>query len=188
MNQFERDIIKTFKSYYNAGIADLMVMYPPMKPVALHGSKPCFKQVGRAPYDIIGHYRMSPATHIGVELKSTEKRKSIISITPAGVKGSGIDYHQLVGLSDLHRAGGVALLLWNNAGEVGRLLGPAIDLARIQFDTSLKQKKETGRFARGSRSIPWGHFEIIKEGVGGQLPWLPSPPDPCKKENQHGTE
>jgi hypothetical protein len=179
VTEFEKTILKTFKSYRDAGIAQLTLMWPPMRMAGLKGRVPCFVQVGTAPYDVVGHYLTGAATHIGVELKETRERETSIAIVGPGKKGSGLQWHQLVGLVQLHQAGGVALLVWDNGGEVGVLTGDQLHLAMVQYETSMKAEKSKRTPAKGSRSILWGHFTPVKYGVA-DLPLFLPPAPKCK--------
>ncbi len=176
MNEHERLIGKTFQQYRDMGLANLFFLHAPMRIAGMHGSVPCFVQSGKAPYDLAGFYYDKGATAIGVELKETKKRDNVLSIVGEGKSGSGLQYHQLAALVDLHIAGGVAGLLWSNDGELGYAEGSVLQVAKIAYDTSVKAEKMKQTPAWGSRSIRWGHFTPVKYGHDQMPLWLPVSP------------
>lgn len=183
MNEFETYIGKTFQALRDAKQANAFFLHPPMRVAGMHGKVPCYVQAGKAPYDMGGFYYDSNATAIGVELKQTKDHEHSIAIVGPGKKGSGLQYHQLEALVDLHLAGGVALLLWSNGGELGLATGELLHLAKIQYDTSLKAENLKQTPAKGSRSILWGHFKLVKYGHLNMPLWLPRPPE-CKGKSK----
>lgn len=181
MNAFEKAIGETFQAYRSARIANLIFLHPPMRIGGMLGKVPCFVQAGRAPFDVGGMYYDDAGTVIGVELKETKDRDNALSIVHPDKKGSGLQYHQLAALVDVHNAGGVALVVWSNGGEVGVLTGDKIALAKLQYDQSLKAEIAGKVIAKGSRSILWGWFTSSKYGVDDRPLWLPDAPKPCRK-------
>lgn len=144
------------------------------------GKVPCWVQSGKAPFDIAGIYYDGKGTGIGVELKETRDRKSSLPIVHPDKKGDGVHYHQLAALVDVHKAGGISLLVWSNGGEVGVLSGEKLALTKVQYDTSLKTEAAGKEYARGSRSILWGLFDPTEYGVDDRPLWLPKAPEGCK--------
>lgn len=176
MNSFEFFIDKTLQPYRDEKKANLIFLHPPMRPAGMLGHVPCFIQTGKAPFDLAGIYYDKAGTSIGAELKETQKHESSLSIIGPGKKGGGLQYHQLVSLHEVYTAGGVALLLWSNGGEIGVLDGQGIALAFVQYETSLKAQSMGKTPAKGARSILWGRFRKVKYGHN-QLPlWLPASP------------
>lgn len=176
MNQFEKQIGETFQSYRDARKASLFFLHPPMRIAGMHGRVPCFVQSGKAPYDVAGFYYDANATALGVELKETKEHEHSLPIVHPEGKGNGLQYHQLAGLVDLHLSGGVAMVLWSNGGEIGFASGETLHLAKVQYDASLAAERAKQTPARGSRSIPWGLFGIVKHGHKAVPLWLPKPP------------
>lgn len=170
--EFEKLIGKTFQAYRDAKVAHLVFMHPPMRPAFFHGGVPCFIQSGKAPYDVIGFYYDGTATSIGAELKETKEHESSLPIVGEDKKGNGLQQHQLEGLVNLHEQGGAAFLVWENAGEVGILRGERLSVVNQAFQTARRVEKFGKTPTKGSKSIPWGWFEQIKQGVNGPL-WLP---------------
>lgn len=176
MNDFERFIEKTFQMYRDAKMANLLFLHPPMRVAGMLGHVPCFVQAGKAPFDIAGIYYDEAGTGIGAELKETKDHEHSLAIVGPGKKGSGLQYHQLASLVEVHNSGGIALLLWSNGGEIGLLRGEDIVLAKVQYDASLKAQEMKRTPAKGARSILWGRFSRVKYGHA-QLPlWLPASP------------
>jgi penicillin-binding protein-related factor A (putative recombinase) len=180
MNDFEKQIGETFQAYRDAKVAHLFFLHPPMRIAGMHGHVPCYVQAGKAPYDVAGFYYDRCGTALGVELKETKDRETSIAIVGEGKKGSGLQYHQLQGLVDTYEAGGRAMLLWSNGGEIGRLDGDALVLVKLQYDTSVKAEKANKSVAKGSRSIPWGLFSLVKHGHKEMPLWIP-PKLPCNR-------
>jgi len=181
-NAFEKLIGQTLQAYRDAKIANLIFIHPPMRPVGMMGKVPCFIQSGKSPFDMAGIYYDRAGTGIGVELKETAEHDHSMSIVHPEKRGNGIHYHQLSGLVEVHKAGGVALLLWSNGGEIGALNGEDLHLAKVQYDASLKAEAANKTPARGSRSILWGRFNLVKAGHGGTPLWLP--PSPVEKHTK----
>lgn len=180
MNAFEKQIGETFQAYRDAKIANVYFLYPPMRAVGLHGHMPCYIPVGKAPYDIGGFFYDTTATTIGVELKETKDHENRLPIVGPHAKGNGLHYHQLEALVAVHKAGGLALLLWSNGGEIGSLAGDMLTLVKVQYDASLKAEAAKKEVAKGSRSIQWGSFALVKHGLNDTPLWLPKPPAPCR--------
>jgi len=181
MNQFERDIETTFQPYRDANIAGLIFLHPPMRAAGMMGRVPCFIQSGKAPFDVAGIYYDKAGTSIGAELKQTKDHEASLPIVHPKKKGDGLQYHQMSALVDVHKAGGVALVLWNNGGEIGVLTGQDIHLAKVQYDVSMKAEDSGKTPAKGSRSIPWGRFKLVKYGHKGMPLWLPESPAADRK-------
>jgi penicillin-binding protein-related factor A (putative recombinase) len=167
-NAFEKQIGDTFESYRAAGVAELFFLFPPMRVVGMIGKMPAHIPCGKAPYDVSGYF-IGSGVAIGAELKQTAEHENSLSIVGPEKKGSGLHYHQLQALLELHRAGGSAFLLWNNGGEIGLLDGARIAVVSVGYEASLKSKNP----ARGSRSIPWGMFAPVKVGVKDRPLWIP---------------
>jgi hypothetical protein len=183
MNQFEKHIGETFAAYRQAKIANLFFLHPPMRIAGMHGSVPCYVQAGKAPYDLGGFFYDANATAIGVELKETAKRETSLTLVAPEKKGSGLQYHQLEALVGLHRAGGIALLVWSNAGQVGVLGGAELEGIKIAYDASLKAEKMSKTVAKGARSIRWEMFKPAKYGPDTKPLWLPRAPPPCTRKS-----
>lgn len=175
MNEFEKTIGGTFKEYGDRKIANLMFLYPPMRAAGRMGKFPCYipTRNGKAPYDLAGYYydAGNRATPIGVELKETREQENRLPIVGPGKDGNGLQYHQLEGLLELHNAGGVAFLLYNNGGQVGRLSGEQLAVVKQNYDASLAAEAARKEVAKGARSIAWGMFKPVEE-----TDWLPPAP------------
>lgn len=181
MNAFEKQIGETFQSYRDAKTANVYFLFPPMRVAGLHGHMPCYIPVGKAPYDAAGFFYDEAGTSLGVELKETKDHENRLPIVGPGKKGDGLHYHQLEALVAIHKAGGVSLLLWSNGGEIGRLGGASLSLVKVQYDASLKAEAAKKEVAKGSRSIQWGSFELVKYGLDDKPLWLPKGPAPCSR-------
>lgn len=175
MNAFEKQIAQTFETYKTEGIAVLYFLYPPMRPAGRLGPMPCYVPTknGKAPYDVTGYFMGHPAVAIGAELKETRDHDNRLPIVGPDKSGNGLQYHQLTGLVDLYNAGGHAMLLWNNGGQVGRIDGSALATVLLDYDSSLKAEKAGKEIAKGSRSIVWDRFKKVDETY-----WLPQAPLP----------
>jgi penicillin-binding protein-related factor A (putative recombinase) len=182
MNEFENEIGKTFQGYRDARIAHLFFLHPPMRCIGQQGGAPVFVQAGKAGYDVAGFYYDDSGTFIAAELKQTRDHEVSLAITGEGKKGGGIQYHQLVALCEVANAGGMAMLLWNNGGDIGILRSDYLKVALAQYDTSVKVEKNKGQYAKGSRSIQWGLFDpiriqkIAKAEDTHRVLWLPDSP------------
>lgn len=183
MNHFEKLIGETFQAYRQAKIANLMFLHPPMRIAGMHGNVPCYVQAGKAPYDLGGFFYDSNATHIGVELKESKDPAPSLAIVGPEKKGSGIQYHQLTALVDLHLSGGIALLLWSRAGQTAVLTGDMLHAVKIAYDASLKAERMNKTVAKGARSIRWETFKIVKLAPTGHPLWLPKAPPPCDRKS-----
>lgn len=153
-----------------------------MRAAGMHGNIPCYVQVGKAPFDVGGFFYDSNATAIGFELKETAKRETSIAIVGPEKKGSGLQYHQLDALVDLHKGGGIVGMLWSNAGEIGFLSGEQLVAVKIAYDASLKAEAMNKTIAKGVRSIRWEMFKLVKYGVDDLPLWLPKAPPPCERK------
>lgn len=171
MNAFEKQIAETFESYKTEGIAVLYFLYPPMRPAGRLGPMPCYipTKNGKAPYDVTGYFMGYPAIAIGAELKETKSHDNRLTIVLPGKPGSGLQYHQLTGLVDLHKSGGYAMLLWNNGGQIGRIDGDQLAAILLDYDSSLRAEEARKEIAKGSRSIAWERFKPIVD----EQYWLP---------------
>jgi hypothetical protein len=176
MNDFEKLVGKTFPAYRAIKEAELFFLHPPMRAAGFKGSAPCWVQVGKAPYDLGGFYYDRVGTAIGVELKETSQHENRLSIIGKDKKGSGLQHHQLLALVELHRAGGMAALVWNNGGEIGVLGGTGLVNAFLTYDAAAKSQNAPV----GSKSILWGAFTPVPLGVGGLPAWLPTSPSSAK--------
>lgn len=181
MNDFEKLIGKTFQGYRDAGIADLVFLHPPMRVMTIIRKVPCYVQAGKAPFDVAGIYYDSCGTGLGVELKETKDHEHSLPIVGPGKKGNGLQYHQLESLVAVHNAGGVALVVYSNGGEIGILPGDTLAVAKLQYDASLKVEQAGKTPARGARSILWGLFKPIKYGHNDLPLWLPKSKANCTK-------
>lgn len=175
MNAFENEVEATFQDYRDARIAHIYKLHPPMRIAGMMRKVPCFVQSGKAPYDMAGFYYNQSATSIGAELKQTRHREPSLKVLGKDQKGGGLQYHQLEGLVNLHKTGGIAVLLWNNAGEIGRLDGAELVLVKQDFDAAAKMKNPT----KGAKSIQWDRFRGIRAGATGKPLWLPKAPKVC---------
>lgn len=181
MNAFEKIVGEMFAVYRQAKIANLMFLHPPMRIAGMHGNAPCYVQAGKAPYDIGGFFYDTSATHIGIELKENKDPATSLSIVKPDKTGSGLQYHQLEALVDLHLSGGVALLVWSNAGQVGVIRGPELQAVKIAYDASLKAEAMNKLVVKGARSIRWELFKLVKSDDKGRPMFLPKAPPPCEK-------
>lgn len=172
MNEFERRIGETFDQIEGVGLAHLSWMYPPMKPAGRIGRVPTFVQIGKGDYDVIGYY-LATGQCIGAELKESGERLTSIPIRKKEGRGSGLQFHQLDRLAQLARAGGRAVLVWNNGGEVGTITNPIIIERYDAYRLSLKAEDRKQRVANGARSIPWGRFTPVRTGMNDAPLWLP---------------
>lgn len=182
MNHFEREIDKTLQGYRDQKVAHVKFMHPPMRVAGMMGRAPCFVQAGKAPYDLVGFFYDRCATSIGVELKETRDHEHSIRIVGAEKKGDGLQEHQLAGLVDLHNAGGYAALVWSNGGEVGRIGGDMLAVAKLAFDMAQKVEKAGKDPAKGAKSILWGLFDLVKNGHDNRPIWLPKSPFICNRK------
>lgn len=172
MTDFEKAMEKSFGEYYTVGLARLQFVHPRMKVGGMRGNTPMFVQVAKAPYDLDGYF-LKGARYIACEVKENGKHKTSLPIIAPLKKGTGLHYHQLEALVQVHESGGLACVVWDNAGEVGFLDGSRLKAAKAAMDTALKAKAEGyPETARGSRSILWGNFQSVGiNGMGAPL-WL----------------
>jgi hypothetical protein len=175
-NEFEKTIGKTFEGYEAAGVATLRFLYPSMRCVGTKGPMPVFVPAEKAPYDLGGYYHGSGLC-IGCELKETRDREHSLPLVSPGKEGNGLQYHQLEELVQLHQEGGVAILVYNNGGEIGRLGGQALTQAKIGLDAANKSRNP----AKGAKSIPWGRFQPVKLGHNAVPLWLPDDAEQWRK-------
>jgi hypothetical protein len=164
MNDLETHIAATFPLYLANGIAQLMALPVPMVCVGSHPTRhfPIFTPKGKAPFDVAGWTLGydSGGVFIGVELKQSQRKESLAIVAP-GRDGAGVEYHQLVSLYELHEAGGVARLVWENGGELRVLKGRAIVNAYLTYEEARKVEARGHDPARGAKSIPWDKFEPV---------------------------
>lgn len=196
---FEERIEPTFDAYSKANRAYLAFMPVPTKAVMVNGR---MYRVGNgsAPFDVYGfvprsfggepEYRpnneyeadpprrpvMNLAVMVGAELKATSKHETSLSIVKPKCDGSGLEFHQLDALALLARMGGLARIVWSNAGEVGVLTNEPILAAHAIYMASLASEgRGMGRGKLGTRSIRWESFiKVDFANVGGSivLDWL----------------
>ena len=159
---FEQEFEKTFPHLRaNQGI-HLFRLYPEVRPTGLRGKCPVFTMAGQAMFDVAGWIGGSGRANvppdrlgrfIGVELKETGDYHPSLRIVGADQQASGLQYHQLE----------AAYVVWRNGGMVGRLDGDAIASAFWDYGVSLAAEEAGKKFARGSRSIPWAMFKLIRD-------------------------
>jgi hypothetical protein len=165
----------------------MMALPVPMVHCGSHPTRhfPIFTPKGKAPFDLAGFTlanglrsgaEYSPldgqgGVFIGVELKQTQRRESLPIVAPEG-DSHGLEYHQLVSLYELHEAGGVARVVWENGGELRVLKGRAIVNAYLIFEEALKVEARGHDAARGVKSIPWDKFEAVRLDQRTGQDWL----------------
>lgn len=173
MTPFERQIEKSFAEYKSSRIACLMFLYPKMRMAGHLKNTPAFVQVAKSPYDISGYY-YETGRYIACELKESSGRETSLPMIAPGKRGTGLQYHQLEALVDVHDAGGLACLVWNNGGEIGYLDGSRLKAAKSALDTSIEAERlGLPNATRGQRSILWGNFQLVHELPNGVPLWLP---------------
>jgi len=154
---FERRIKADFLVLELAGIARLRMLPVPTAPTGGMNRVLC----GTADFDAFG-WMMGPmdgGVFVGVELKSTNKKKRSLPIA----EKSGLRIHQLDALAFLAKAGGIARLVWANGQEVGVLRNRGILAAHTVYHTGKR------------KSIPWSCFEAVQDVViegAAVLGWL----------------
>lgn len=174
MTGSEKMVEATFEEYRTAGIATLLFLYPKMRPAGRLGKLPAYIPAGKAPYDVAG-YRHGSARMIAVEIKENSEQHTSLQIIGPGKKGTGLQWHQLESLVELHNAGGEAYVLWDNAGEWGILDGVRLKQAHAIYVQSLKAEAKGYPNAKttGTRSIKWGEFKPVKTDDQGRPLYLP---------------
>ena len=165
-NDFENTIAATFRVYAEKRKAVLAMMPVPIKQVGAKGGMPIYVRAGKAPFDVYG-WEIGSGRMIGAELKSSGRKKSLPIVAPAS-RGDGLQYHQLASLAELVADGGHGLVVWDNGGEVGVLRGPALTNAFRTYEHAMKSGVSGRSVKRGSKSIPWGTFEVVEWTVLGQ--------------------
>ncbi len=167
-NIFEHQIEATFETYMAASIAHLS-MYPvPMRPTGQRHpvtKQPLYAEKGKAPFDVWGWLHHDGRV-IGAELKCTNERAvSLPIVVPDAMgqprKGTGLQFHQLDSLKCVAHCGGLARLVWNNAGEVGVLRGDAIKNAWTVAWNAWRTDIAGKHSKPGSKSIKWDLFEVV---------------------------
>lgn len=175
MTNSEKLIEKSFDEYRTSGTAQLFIMYPKMRAAGMLRNIPAWIQVAKAPFDVAGYY-MKYGRFIGVEIKENADRRTSLKIIPPDKKGTGLQYHQLEALVNVHLAGGLAGVVWDNGGEWLWIDGSRLKAAKARMDQSLRAEKLGYPNERGARSIVVGEFAPVKtNGVGIPL-WLPLNP------------
>lgn len=170
MNSLETWIAATFPTYRHEGIAHLAVMPVPMVPTHQRDRNGCpmYRPSGQAPFDVYGQMCGS-GLFVGAELKQTEAFENRIRIVGPAQKGSGLQFHQLQALYDTATNGGIARLVWRNAGEIG-VYGPtSITAAYKGYLDALE-----GKGKAGAKSIPWDEAIVLREPVrllNGGMGW-----------------
>lgn len=167
---FEKLIEATYDIYESQGVAHLERL-----PVETVGKgKRIF--VRRAPYDGWG-YLLGPmgphpsGTAIAVEIKSTHPQGWLPIVKP-GRKGNGLHFHQLEALVRLHRADGLAYLVWANGNETGVLNGEGLAETYQRYRASFDYRDFRKRGLR--RSIDWEELEAPGRMAGDLPNWLAS--------------
>lgn len=177
MTNFEKVMEKSFDEYLSSNTAFLQFLFPKMRMAGFLGKSPAFVQTEKAPYDVDGYY-LDGGLHIACEIKETAEHHHALSIIAPQKRGSGLQYHQLEALVRAHKAKAVAVVIWNNGGDIGLLDGSRLASAKRAFDESLKAEKQGYPNAlKGSRSILWGNFKPLKTNSRGVPLWLPKKPD-----------
>lgn len=160
----EKVIEATFPVYADAGIARLMAMPVPTAPVGVHPKtkRPIFALKGKAPFDIVGYLTAHPGhgLFIGGEVKSTTARKQSLSIVGPGKSGDGIQFHQLEALALLAEAGGVARIIWSNAGQWAVATEAVITNAFMIYEQAMATEQAGNTPPQGAKSIPWSAFAM----------------------------
>lgn len=173
MTPFEKKVELSFIEYSTAKIAFLQFLFPKMRMAGYIGKSPGFVQVAKAPYDVDGYY-IGTGRYIACEIKENADHHPSMRLIPPDKDGTGLQYHQLSALVAAHDAGGLAVLLWDNGGEVGILDGTRLAAAKSAIDTSIKAAKEGyPDGVKGLRSVPWGSFQPVKINGSGVPLWLP---------------
>jgi len=192
MTPSEKMIEASFDDYSSAGIASLFILFPKMRAAGFLGKSPAWVQVAKAPFDVAGYYH-GTGRFIACEIKESAEPKVSLPIIGPGKKGTGLQYHQLEALVNVHKNGGLACVVWDNAGGWGYLDGARLKQAKSMYDYSLRAaEKGYPRAPRGSRSILWGEFRPLtvtaalggvlgRQGGGKSFPlWLPQSALPSK--------
>jgi hypothetical protein len=187
---FEQEIGKTFTAYAKVGKAYLDFMPLPMTPCGIRHPAtraPLYIPRGKTPFDVYGYAPHEPRTaprdnapplavFIGAELKSSKDPETTLPIVKPGSHAHGIAYHQLDALALLARIGGIARVVWNNAGMIGVLDEQRIIAAHAIYQRSLSsEQRGNGMGPKGSRSLSWEMFQRVEyANVGGTLciDWL----------------
>lgn len=173
MTPFEKVMEKSFAEYSSTAVAYLQFLHPRMRMAGYLGKAPAFVQVAKAPFDVDGYY-LDSARFIACEIKETAERKHSLAIISPNKKGSGLQYHQLEALVNAHNAGALAVVVWNNGGDIGIVDGTRLRAAKAAMDTSLKAQAEGyPNTAKGSRSILFGNFTPVTLNGAGVPLWLP---------------
>lgn len=181
---FEDKIGESLDAYAEAAIAYLDFMPLPMTPCGQRHpltKAPMYIPKGKAPFDVYGHKpthleRLGQvAVFVGAECKSSSERETSLPIVKPLQHGKGLAYHQLDALALVAKLGGVARVIWDNAGEVGILDEAKIIHHHLVYSQSLAAEEGGRKPVMGSRSIPWASFQVVDYGfVGGKLviDWL----------------
>lgn len=166
IDEFEQAFFDTFPQIRKETGVNLFPLYPPVRSVGSKGRSPIFVATGQSYFDVAGwmpctHETQTFARTIGIELKRSTNRLTALPIRKPGTPGWGLKLHQLEALAALSRDGGLAAVLWCNAGEIGVCKGEALEQAFIDYLAAHKAE-EAGRVAaRGSRSLSWNCFDTV---------------------------
>lgn len=179
--RFEAEIGRSFEFYAKKKIAYCEFMPIPTVPIHLKwDNRPVRILSGKAPFDVYGLVA-NDGRFIGAELKDSQRKNSLAIIAPDKT-GSGVQFHQLDALVNVARNGGIARIVWSNAGEVGILTGPKIIQAWQIYTQALTSERSGKDVARGTKSISWEQFITIDyttELGGICLDWLRTDLFPC---------
>jgi penicillin-binding protein-related factor A (putative recombinase) len=175
-SDFEQEIAPSFAAYAQASLAWLAFMPLPMYPT--HIRHPATGQIlyarkGRAPFDVYGY--TAKGVMVGAEIKANSDPHNALSIVKPDADGTGLQYHQLDALANLATHGGIARVIWCNAGQVGVLENDCLLAAHAVYMTSLEAELAGNRPAKGTRSIPWTQFKPVPLRPVAGLPihdWL----------------
>lgn len=175
MTGSEKMVEATFGEYKTARLATLMILFPKMRPAGRLGKMVAYVPVAKAPYDVAGYFHKT-GRHIALEIKENSDQHTSVAIIGPGKKGTGLQYHQLEALVEVHEQGGLALLLWDNAGDWGIIDGVRLKIAKATYDQSLKAEAKGYPNAKGGgvRSIRRELFTPVKVDDQGRPLWLPA--------------
>jgi penicillin-binding protein-related factor A (putative recombinase) len=171
--RFEDVLKASFKPYYELGIATLKMMPLPTEAVGTNRGRLLRVTIGKGPFDIYG-YRMRDGVFIGAEAKSSGRRPSLPIVGP-DKKGDGLQYHQLLALANVAKAGGVARIAWENGGEYGVLSNEHILTAFDVYSQAMTSEARGKDVRTGAKSIRWELFEVVDYTTAKQkvfLDWL----------------
>lgn len=160
-DRFERELLKQFAAYEEAGIATIWKAPEPTVPTGRKGGGgvPLYRKGGKSPFDFFGIYQTG--VFIGLEAKRSSSTATSMQIQFDRESGSGIKIHQLQALAAVAKAGGMARIVWDNGGvsQVMRgleIMGWASHAEQVQ---AMIDKGAT--IKRGLKSIKAEHFAIV---------------------------